>query len=167
MADVDPLTHDWAPAQVAVMQALGEWSAGFEELSRRQARWLGLPTNDAHALGQVVWAAESGTPLSPGELSRRLGMTTGATTVLVDRLERAGLLRRARESADRRRVTLHPTPAARERTHAFLTVAGTEIAGVLAEASPRDLATIARFLARLVEATEAANHRLAHSDPEP
>ncbi len=43
-------------------------------------------------------------PLSSGELAARLGLTTGATTRLIDRLERAGYLRRVHDPADRRRV---------------------------------------------------------------
>jgi hypothetical protein len=69
-----------------------------------------LPGSDATALGQITWAAESGTPLSPAQLSRLLGMTTGATTILLNRLETAGHIRRSRESTDRRRVTLRPAP---------------------------------------------------------
>ena len=48
-------------------------------------------------------------PLSSGELAARLGLTTGATTRLIDRLERAGYLRRVHDPADRRRVMVEQT----------------------------------------------------------
>jgi DNA-binding MarR family transcriptional regulator len=41
--------------------------------------------------------------MSAGELARRTGLTTGATTRLIDRLENAGLVRRVR-ATDRRQV---------------------------------------------------------------
>ena len=101
------------PAQVEVMEALRDWAVGFAELNQHMAAWMGLPGSDANALGQIVWAAESGEPLSPARLARRLGMTSGATTILLNRLEGAGLIGRTREHADRRRVTLRPSETGR------------------------------------------------------
>jgi DNA-binding MarR family transcriptional regulator len=42
--------------------------------------------------------------LGPSELARRLQMTTGAVTALVDRLEKSGHVTRERHASDRRRV---------------------------------------------------------------
>ena len=47
-------------------------------------------------------------PMSAGNLARYCGLTTGAITGIVDRLERAGLVRRMRDPHDRRRVFLKP-----------------------------------------------------------
>ncbi|GAA4913076.1 MarR family winged helix-turn-helix transcriptional regulator [Streptomonospora salina] len=41
-----------------------------------------------------------------GELAKHTGLTTGAITKLVDRLVRSGLVERARDPADRRRVVI-------------------------------------------------------------
>ena len=51
----------------------------------------------------------------PGELARRTGLTTGAITGVIDRLEKAGFARRARDSSDRRRVIIEPDPKRIER----------------------------------------------------
>src|SRR5690606_41380764 len=45
-------------------------------------------------------------PLTAGELAERTALTTGAITGVIDRLERANLIRRARDPHDRRRVVL-------------------------------------------------------------
>src|SRR5215831_16503044 len=42
--------------------------------------------------------------ITAGELSRRTGLTTGAITGVIDRLEKAGFVRRAKDAGDRRRV---------------------------------------------------------------
>ncbi|OXM45366.1 MarR family winged helix-turn-helix transcriptional regulator [Amycolatopsis alba] len=160
MADVDPLTESWTPIQIEVMQRLRDWAAGFGDLNRHLAVWMRLPASDAHALGQITWAAEAGTPLSPVELSRRIAMTTGATTILLNRLEDAGHVQRSRESSDRRRVTLRPTPAAREHARRFLTFAGAEIAATLRAADPEELRVVTTFLSKITEAAESANRRL-------
>ncbi|OXM54814.1 transcriptional regulator [Amycolatopsis thailandensis] len=162
MADVDPLTESWTPIQIEVMQRLREWAVGFGELHRHLAGWMRLPVSDANALGQITWAAEAGTPLSPAELSRQIAMTTGATTILLNRLEDAGHVQRSRESSDRRRVTLRPTPAAREHARRFLVFAGAEIAAAVRTADPEELRVVTKFLSRITEATGDANQRLEH-----
>ncbi|MGH9025753.1 MAG: MarR family winged helix-turn-helix transcriptional regulator [Acidimicrobiia bacterium] len=47
--------------------------------------------------------------LSAGELAQATGLTTGAVTAVIDRLEKAGWARRVRDDADRRRVLVEPT----------------------------------------------------------
>ena len=49
-------------------------------------------------------------PLSAGELATRTALTTGAITAALDRLERAGFVRREDDPGDRRRVVVRPVP---------------------------------------------------------
>lgn len=163
MGETDPLTHPWQPSQVEVMHALRACLVAVGDLDRHLATWTGLPTTDAAALSQLVWADADDAPLSPAELGRRVGLTSGATTALVDRLAARGHVVRSRESTDRRRVTLRPTPEARESARAFLAVAGTEVAALLRETPPDVLATAARFLDDLARAATAGSQRLARS----
>jgi DNA-binding MarR family transcriptional regulator len=51
-------------------------------------------------------------PLTAGQLAQQTGLTTGATTRMIDRLERSGLARRGRDAADRRQVIVEVCPAA-------------------------------------------------------
>jgi DNA-binding MarR family transcriptional regulator len=46
--------------------------------------------------------------MTAGELSQRTGLTSGATTRLIDRLVRKGYVRRMADEADRRRVLIQP-----------------------------------------------------------
>lgn len=163
--DVDPLTVAWSPEQTAIMQALRDWAVNFAELNQHLAAWMGLPGSDANALGHIVWAAEDERPLSPADLARQIGMTTGATTALLNRLETAGHIRRTRESTDRRRVTLRPEPAAREQARAFLAQAGVEIAAVLLDTGIRELRQVTAFIQRITAAGAAANKRLQQQAP--
>jgi DNA-binding MarR family transcriptional regulator len=54
--------------------------------------------------------------VTAGELAEEAGLTTGGVTAVVDRMERAGLLKRARDPDDRRRVWLETTPLVLEKT---------------------------------------------------
>jgi DNA-binding MarR family transcriptional regulator len=51
--------------------------------------------------------------MSAGELAHQSGLTTGAVTAVIDRLERVGYVRRVADSADRRRVLVELTPRLR------------------------------------------------------
>jgi DNA-binding MarR family transcriptional regulator len=48
-------------------------------------------------------------PVPAGRLADQTGLTTGAITTVLDRLERAGYARRVRDPNDRRRVLVEPT----------------------------------------------------------
>jgi DNA-binding MarR family transcriptional regulator len=48
--------------------------------------------------------------VTAGELAAHTGLTTGGITRVVDRLERAGLVRRQPDPGDRRRVLVAPVP---------------------------------------------------------
>lgn len=82
-------------------------SATYEEAL---AERMHLNVTDLRALELVL--DEPG--MTPGRLAERSGLTTGAVTGVVDRLEKAGYLRRTSDINDRRRAVLEPTPAADE-----------------------------------------------------
>jgi MarR family transcriptional regulator, organic hydroperoxide resistance regulator len=101
-----------------LLLGLRSFAGAYAEVTRAFAAWLGLHATDARALVEILTAEDGGAPLSPAVLGPRLGLSSGATTTVVNRLERAGCVVRSREHADRRVVTLraHATiaPPARE-----------------------------------------------------
>lgn len=68
------------------------------------ARRSGLGVSEHKCLGVLALTG----PTTAGELARQSGFTTGAITGIVDRLEKAGLVRRAANPLDRRSVIIHP-----------------------------------------------------------
>ncbi|MBM7785645.1 MarR family winged helix-turn-helix transcriptional regulator [Tenggerimyces flavus] len=67
---------------------------------------LRMPLTDVHAIGALVEFA----PIGVRRLADLMGMTTGATTRLVDRLEQRGFVVREPDPDDRRRVVLRVVP---------------------------------------------------------
>ena len=65
---------------------------------------LGLHVSDLRCLNVLMEAGSA----PAGEIGERTGLTTGAVTRMVDRLERAGYVRRQPDPADRRRVIVSP-----------------------------------------------------------
>ena len=52
--------------------------------------------------------------LTAGDIARETGLTSGAVTAMLDRLERVGYVRRLRDASDRRRVLVELTDQARQ-----------------------------------------------------
>lgn len=77
----------------------------YEECSTRVRTELGLSTNEWRALLHLASAG----PLTATELARRTGLASPTITALVDRLERAGMLGRSLDQADRRRRSIAAT----------------------------------------------------------
>jgi len=122
---------DEEPVQV-LMEALRTWTGRFGEFGRRFGAEAGMHVTDSDALIHVINAEDKGSPLTQSELSRRIGLSTGATSSLLNRLEGAGHLERRRERADRRVVTLRSTPAVHERVESFFADLGADLDRVMA-----------------------------------
>ena len=103
----------------SLMDGLRGYEAVSTELSRRFAASLGLHSTDASALLAILDAEERGESLSPARLSERIGLTSGATSSLLNRLEEVGHIERSRVHSDRRVVTLHSTPDVQKIAGAF------------------------------------------------
>jgi MarR family transcriptional regulator, organic hydroperoxide resistance regulator len=67
------------------------------------AEYMGLHQTDQECLDLLDWSG----PLTAGEIGAHLGLTSGAVTGLIDRLEAGGWVRRERDPDDRRRVVVH------------------------------------------------------------
>ncbi len=65
---------------------------------------LGLHQTDLECLFIITL----GQNVTPGRLATETGLTSGAITGVVDRIERAGYIKRRRDPKDRRRVFLEP-----------------------------------------------------------
>lgn len=78
---------------------------------------LGLNRTDMRCLDVI----DREGPVPAGRLADAAGLTSGAITSALDRLERAGYARRVRDAHDRRRVLVELTDEARRRAQGFYT----------------------------------------------
>jgi DNA-binding MarR family transcriptional regulator len=78
-----------------------------EQFRNLRAKDLQVGSSDLVALGHL----HNGGPMAPKELSALMGVSSGTMTALLDRGEKAGLLRRERNPEDRRGLLIHLTPA--------------------------------------------------------
>jgi DNA-binding MarR family transcriptional regulator len=85
-------------------RASGNQDNAFDSIA---AQRLGVNETDLRCVNII----ENSGGLSAGELAAQSGLSAGAVTGVIDRLERQGLARRVLDPSDRRRVNLEVTPA--------------------------------------------------------
>ena len=84
-----------------------------------------------------------------GRLSELMGLTTGAVTRVIDRLEQAGYVRRVPDPADRRRVIVEVVPDKVAAVEATMARVGEASAPEIGHYSEAELAVINDFLTRM------------------
>ena len=115
------------------------------------ARTLGLAPTDIRCIN----ALENG-PRSPSDLARELGLTRGAMTSLLDRLQELNFIERLRVDGDRRKQHVRLLPAAYQRAGAIYGRLGGSIGNRFHDISPRKAAELQIALMRLAEAFDEA-----------
>ena len=146
-----------AVAQAALDRALRETSAQSVLLSQAVADRVGMNPTDLESLDIL---ARHG-PMTAGRLAELTGLTTGAITGLVDRLERRGYARREPHPTDRRSVIVKPLIENAERDLAPAYVAMSEAMDeLMSRYSNEDLAVILDFMTQAATITAEQIARL-------
>ena len=127
---------------------------------------LGIASTDHKCLGFI---ADADHPVTAGELVTLTGLTSGAITGVIDRLEAAGLAYRERDAHDRRRVVVKAAPTARARVAPLFEGIGRAALEMTARYSDDELAAIERYLVDCLEMLSVETRRLRakHSSDQP
>ena len=115
----------------------------------RVAERLGLSATDHKCLDLAIRAEK---PLTAGRLAELSGLTTGAVTAVIDRLEKAGYARRVRSDTDRRRVFIELPEEQLAKVNEITGSLGDAAAAILDKYSARDQRKIIGCLRELTEA---------------
>jgi DNA-binding MarR family transcriptional regulator len=106
--------------------------------------------------------------MTAGRLAELTGLTTGAITGMIDRLERRGYARREADPSDRRRVIVRADlERAGQDLEAFYVDLSDAITAIVASYSDRDLAVIADAVGRVNDALRDTISQLRHPDTAP
>lgn len=98
---------------MAAMEAATKTLSGQNlAVSQAIAQRLGINVSDLECLTLARAAGTNG--VTAGDLAGATHLTSGAITGVIDRLERAGLVRRGRDADDRRKVIVRPTACTEE-----------------------------------------------------
>jgi DNA-binding MarR family transcriptional regulator len=135
----------------AVMEALAGLRDAEQRLSQASRRYMRLNETDMRALHYLIVCANKGLVATPSGIAHHLGVSTAATTKLLDRLEAGGHTHRAPHPTDRRALAITITPETR---HAAMETVGRQqakrfYAAARLNREERDL--VIRFLADMTE----------------
>ena len=145
----------------ALGDAMQQYQRSVQAFDDTVGRHLGLGPADLRCLD---WLVDG--PKSAGQLSAATGLRPAATTALIDRLAKRGLVRRMRSDTDRRTVLVAMTELGQSRTweaYGPLVRAGQPM---LDELPVEQLAFMADYLRRITELTDEHRALLARRSPD-
>ena len=136
---------DRARLHEAVIGCLRQFIAGSILYNQQIADRVGLRLTDM----QCINALELMGPSTPGELARFTGLTTGGVTVMLDRLERGGYLKREPNPRDRRSVLVHLNPTKVKKMQGFYEEINQRMAALLDATPERELRSMVNLLSKM------------------
>jgi DNA-binding MarR family transcriptional regulator len=147
-----------------VSREVAELQSATDEVDEAVAQRLEINRTDLRCLG-LLFARGS---LSAGQLAAASGLSPGAATTALDRLERAGYALRIRGAHDRRSVLVEMTPLARQRIEECYGPVGTEGRHFLEQYTDEELRFLSAFLrdGRALQVRHAALLRDGASPPD-
>ncbi|WP_127791978.1 MarR family winged helix-turn-helix transcriptional regulator [Agromyces sp. LHK192] len=94
---------------VRVLESLRSWHEASRRMSEASERYMRLNHTDMRAIRFLIAARNQEMIATPGALAEYLGISSAATTKLLDRLERGGHVERAPHPTDRRALAISVT----------------------------------------------------------
>jgi DNA-binding MarR family transcriptional regulator len=149
--DAFPGSRRYGEDERALLQAVRDLVQADREMRRATSRRMGLGETDMRAIRFVMAAVGRGQGATPHELARHLGISTAATTVLLDRLVTAGHVERVPHPTDGRGKLVVPTPRAYEETRTELRHAHNRMRDIAASVPPSARPALLDFLRALTD----------------
>nr|BBH87602.1 putative HTH-type transcriptional regulator YcgE [Thermosporothrix sp. COM3] len=137
-SEQQPQSNTKETFQQEIRQFVAEAVFFFEKIGER----AGLHATDLQCLNLL----SSLGPMTAGTLAKRTGLTTGAVTRVIDRLEKAGYVQRERSERDRRTVLIRPQPKMAELDAFFERYLQQAWSELYESYGPHELAIILDFL---------------------
>ncbi|MFF8968191.1 MarR family winged helix-turn-helix transcriptional regulator [Streptomyces sp. NPDC014995] len=148
------------PAEGPEMEIVHLLRAVTVELGLHSARFANrndMHPTDVRALIALMDARRAGEETTAGRLGGTLGLNSAGTTAVIDRLERAGHVRRVRGRADRRQVVVEVDERAVALGRAFFGPLIGRTVELLRGYDERELAAIRGFLDGVRQAAAGAD----------
>jgi DNA-binding MarR family transcriptional regulator len=164
-------THYWysddaqRERSVAVLEAMRTYRAAESAMRSRTQRSMGMGENDLLALRYLLTAKQDGRSIGPKELTAYLGISSASTTVLIDRLEKAGQVRREHSPFDRRALILVPTAITPEEIRAALGDVPERMVEVANRLDPAEAKVVVDFLQSMRAAVDEIDTHAAAEVP--
>ena len=126
------------------LMAVRDYGVNLTQFRNAMSEWAGFNVTDMECLRFLFQKGIA----TPTELARFTGLTSGATTAMLDRLEKAGLIERRPNPHDRRGTLIAPQPSSGERMASWFASARKAQEELVASYSESELALIADVFER-------------------
>lgn len=101
--------------KIQALMAVRDYGVQLTIFRNAMSEWVGLNVTDMECLRFLFLKSIS----TPSELSRHTGLTSGATTAMLDRLEKADLIERRPNPDDRRGTLIVPAKSSVEKVRSW------------------------------------------------
>ena len=135
---------DRASLLAGVLREVRRMTAQSVLISQAVSERFGLTSSDLECLDLALLSGGA----TAGEFAKATGLTTGAITGVIDRLERAGYVRREKDPADRRKVVVRARPAMTRQIAPLYDSLQREMSALWSTYSDEELALILDFLTK-------------------
>ena len=138
-------TGNRAVLHASLIRNIRYFIAGTILFNQKVADSVGLHLTDMQCLNLL----ELEGAMTPGKLAKWMGLSTGGVTVMLDRLEKGGYVRREANPADRRSVLVHAVPLKAHRIQPHYQAISRDMEKFLADSPRAELEAANRFLERM------------------
>jgi DNA-binding MarR family transcriptional regulator len=138
-------TSKRAALHAGLIGQIRQFIAGTILFNQQVADHAGLRLTDM----QCVNVLELLGPSTPGKLAACTGLTTGGVTVMLDRLETAGFVKRAPNPADRRSILVSVNPKKLRKIHAYYDQIQQQTVAIFSGLPEAELQVVVNFFALL------------------
>jgi DNA-binding MarR family transcriptional regulator len=139
-----------------VIMGVADYGIGYVLFRHAVGEVLGFNSTDMECLTVLFLKGIA----TPSELSRYTGLSSGATTAMLDRLEKGGLIERQPNPHDRRGTLITPVKDASEKVLPLFASVRQAQDEIISSYSEQELTILADFLRRFVVMWEAEHRKL-------
>ena len=138
------------------LMAVRDYGVNLTLFRNAMSEWAGLNVTDMECLRLLFQKGIA----TPSELSRYTGLTSGATTAMLDRLEKAGLIERRPNPNDRRGTLIAPAQSSSEKAASWFESARKAQDELISSYSESELEIIADAFERFTKLWEQEREKV-------
>jgi len=150
------MTNSKTELKKRALAAVRDYGVQLTLFRNAVSEWAGVNVTDMECLRMLFLKGRA----SPSELAKHTGLTSGATTAMLDRLEKAGLIKRQPNPNDRRGTLVAPAESGAAKAASWFESARKAQDDLISSYSAAELEIIADVFERFTKLWDAERGKL-------